>query len=285
MTVKSREGEGSEFSFSIPYLAGDDAEVLEPVELKDEEKDPATGRILLCEDNELNQRLIEAILTEKKYTVDVAGDGLTGIDLFRKNSYDLVLMDLQMPRQDGRETTRRIRRELKSEVPVIALTANFMNSERVKCLQDGMNDYLSKPFKKSDLFEMINKWINRYLQSNIPTTSLEENKTMICLENLEQMSAGNMEFQQEMINLFLENSKESLEQMKNHLRERKIEQIPSVAHKIKGSFGVIGADLTLLHKLEDAKEIEEAKQHLLALEEQLLQIFTILKNQTITPQT
>lgn len=277
MTVKSREGEGSEFTFVIPYRRGEAADELQPVSA-DEEKKLITGKVLLCEDNELNQRLIEAILTEKGYRIDIAGNGVTGIELFKKNEYDIVLMDLQMPRQDGRETTRIIRQELKSPVPVIALTANFLNTEREKCLQDGMNDYLSKPFKKSDLFEMISRWIGKYKEENRAGREPDGGKPVISLEHLEEMSAGNKEFQQQMVSLFIENSEKSLQQMQLHFEEEDFRKINLEAHKLKGSFGVIGADVNLLQQLETAGTAVEVKEHLLALEKQLAEIFTTLKN-------
>lgn len=274
--VESREGEGSIFSFEIPYPKGSLPEDHKLVE-EEEKIDAVTGRILLCEDNELNQRLIEAILKERQFTVDVAGDGGTGIELFRKNEYDLVLMDLQMPRLDGIETTQIIRQELKSVVPVVALTANFMNSERARCLKEGMNDYLSKPFKKEELFEMINRWIMRYRQDK-QTIPSNQHDSIISLEHLEQMSGGNEEFQQEMIALFLENSEISLLQMRDHFKNEDWKQVNLLAHKLKGSFGVLKADLEVLHQMEESQDPVKLKEHLLALEHQINEIFSILKN-------
>ncbi len=277
MEVESKIGEGTKFTFSIPYPAGTKPEDQEPA-LEEDKVIFTTGRILLCEDNELNQRLIEAILKEKKFTVDIAGNGVAGIELFKKNEYDLVLMDLQMPQQDGRETTRIIRHELNSPVPVVALTANFLNIEREKCLQEGMNDYLSKPFKREELFEMINRWINKYRQEKFSVRRFNGYKAAVSLKHLEEMSDGNVEFQQEMISLFLENSEKSMKQMQLYFEQQELRKINSVAHQLKSSFGIIGADLDLLQQLEEVSDPVETKKHLRALKKQLSEIFTILKN-------
>lgn len=277
ISVESKEGEGSRFSFSIPYPAGEapreqvsDAAEKVPLAL-------TTGRILLCEDNELNQRLIEAILKENKYTVDVAGNGKKGIELFSENDYDLVLMDLQMPELDGRETTKIIRQELHSQVPIVALTANFMNIEREKCLRDGMNDYLSKPFKKEELFDMINRWIAPGPQK-ASGGETDGSPTVVSLENLEEMSGGNLEFQLEMVELFIRNSGKCLQEMQVHLEKQELAEIRAVAHQLKGSFGVIGANIEVLQQLEEGLSFEKTEQQLMALKKQLNEIFITLKN-------
>ena len=278
ITVESKVGEGSKFSFSIPYPTGETPEVQWTIPSQKLQAPVATGRILLCEDNELNQRLIEAILKENQYTVDVAGDGKKGVEMFMARDYDLVLMDLQMPVQDGRETTRILRKELKSQVPIVALTANFLNIEREKCLQDGMNDYLSKPFKKEELFDMINRWIS--MKSPKASDELgNESSAVISLEILQEMSGGNLEFQQEMIELFIKNSDRSLQEMQLYLERQDYAQVKAMAHQLKGSFGVIGANTELLQQLEDGLTPEKTEQQLIALKKQLDQIFTILQNQ------
>ncbi|NJW53047.1 ATP-binding protein [Salinimicrobium oceani] len=277
MTVTSTEGKGSKFTFSIPYAAGEVPEEVLHEETEDKSLDLATGRILLCEDNELNQRLIEAILKEKHYKVDIAGDGIKAIALFKRSEYDLVLMDLQMPRQDGKETTRIIREKIKSSVPIVALTANFINIERERCLKEGMNDYLSKPFNKAELFEIIGRWIFKYKQEKLSVRRIQA-YSGISLEHLEQMSGGNLEFQQEMIQLFMENSQKSLHKMQEHFQNFQWKELSQEAHKLKGSFGVVGADSHLLHQIENNKGQEDLKDLLLELEKQLVEIFIILKN-------
>lgn len=117
--------------------------------------------ILLAEDNEINQKIIQYSLTNSGFTVDIARNGQEAIDLYHKGEYDLVLMDVQMPVLDGFEATAHIRDvetnalNGTSHIPIIALTANAMKGDREKCLDAGMDEYLSKPFTPNDLINII----------------------------------------------------------------------------------------------------------------------------------
>ena len=135
-------------------------------------------QILLAEDNPLNQKLAKLILTKAGYGVEVVGDGLQAVEKFKVagDSFDLILMDIQMPEMDGLEATKRIRR-LESEspnteasddlkqnfirkrIPIIAMTAHAMQGDRENCMAAGMDDYLSKPIKREKVFEVLNKWV------------------------------------------------------------------------------------------------------------------------------
>ncbi|HHS95173.1 MAG TPA: response regulator [Phaeodactylibacter sp.] len=113
-------------------------------------------KILLVEDHFLNQIATKKVLTtwSPKISVDIAENGLVAVEKFRAHGYDLILMDLQMPIMDGIEATKRIR-ESDELVPIIALTANASKQEMNKCLNSGINDYLSKPFQPEDLYAKI----------------------------------------------------------------------------------------------------------------------------------
>jgi PAS domain S-box-containing protein len=123
------------------------------------------ARLLLAEDDPINQRLIQILLQKKGYQVDVAGNDREALQELEKNDYDLVLMDCMMPEMNGYEATRVIR-DLASavqnhDIPVIALTANNMREDRDKCLEAGMDDHLAKPFEFSRLFAILEKWLQR----------------------------------------------------------------------------------------------------------------------------
>ncbi|GGW90899.1 response regulator [Salegentibacter mishustinae] len=157
--VKSEHGKGTDFIFDIPF-----EKPLEQLEISQAEADEIfqdyTGKILVCEDSELNQRLVRAILKRKGLKVDVASNGEKALSFLEENSYDLIFMDVQMPVKNGYETTKIIRDQLKLSTPIVALTANFMAAERQKCKEVGMDDYLAKPFQKNQLFEKVEKWVN-----------------------------------------------------------------------------------------------------------------------------
>jgi CheY-like chemotaxis protein len=120
-------------------------------------------RILIAEDNLINQKLVLELLKRQGHQVDVAANGKEAVELFRRAPYPLVLMDAQMPEMDGYEATRVIR-SLEREgrrVIIIALTANVMSGDRDRCLAAGMDDYLAKPIQAHDFYEAINGWIAR----------------------------------------------------------------------------------------------------------------------------
>ncbi len=122
-------------------------------------------RILLAEDNPVNQRLATLILTKAGYTVEVADNGKVAVSTFTKapDTFDLILMDIQMPELDGLEATKELRDRGYQQVPIIAMTANAMKGDREICLDAGMNDYISKPIKREIVFEIIEKWLYREL--------------------------------------------------------------------------------------------------------------------------
>ena len=117
------------------------------------------GRILLAEDNAINQLVAIQILKKMGYRADAVADGQEAIKALENIPYDLVLMDCQMPEMDGFEATRAIRK-MKMEIPIIALTANAMKGDRELCLAAGMNDYLSKPVRSAELASVLERWLN-----------------------------------------------------------------------------------------------------------------------------
>jgi CheY-like chemotaxis protein len=123
-------------------------------------------RILLVEDNLVNQKLANHLLTKAGYQVDVANNGKEAVDMFtnKPDDFDIIFMDIQMPEMDGIEATRTLRRQGFHHIPIVAMTAQAMKGDREKCLDAGMDDYISKPIKREIVFEMVKKWaINRRL--------------------------------------------------------------------------------------------------------------------------
>jgi CheY-like chemotaxis protein len=121
------------------------------------------ARILLAEDNVINQKVAQSLLNKLGYDVDLAADGQEAVRALELINYDLVLMDCLMPEMDGFEATSVIRDQnskiINHDVPIIAMTANAMQGDREKCIQAGMNDYLAKPVKKDELAEILGKWL------------------------------------------------------------------------------------------------------------------------------
>ncbi len=117
-------------------------------------------RILVAEDHPVNQLIAQKLLERLGFEVDVAGDGLEALAAIDRRRYDLVFMDCQMPMLDGYEATRRIRRHPNGHgLPVVALTAHDLASDRVKCLAAGMDDYLAKPMDEATLSAVLDRWL------------------------------------------------------------------------------------------------------------------------------
>jgi len=122
-------------------------------------QDNAPLRILMAEDNPINQRVGKLILQRAGFNIDLVGDGNEALEAHRANPYDLILMDCQMPIMDGFEASRQIRSLEQRQPIIVAVTANALVGERERCLNAGMDDYLSKPFQAEQLVALVQKWI------------------------------------------------------------------------------------------------------------------------------
>jgi two-component system sensor histidine kinase/response regulator len=118
-------------------------------------------RILLAEDNPMNQKLAQFMLTKAGYQLEVANNGREAVEKYTADPerYDLIFMDVHMPEVDGLEATKMLRNRGYKEIPIVAMTADAMKEDRDKCLEAGMNDYMSKPIKREDVFAMVKKWV------------------------------------------------------------------------------------------------------------------------------
>jgi signal transduction histidine kinase len=158
ISVKSNVGKGASFQFWLPFginlnfipIATADAG-------KQEYEYPLAGKkVLVAEDNEINQKLIEFVLRKAGGTVTIANNGEEAIQHLQQNNlYDLIIMDLQMPKMDGYATTYYIRNNLRLKTPIIAMTATAMKDEQWQCLHAGMNEYMTKPFEFGELYKRI----------------------------------------------------------------------------------------------------------------------------------
>lgn len=168
ITVESETGKGSVFSFAIPFAIGKD---IAEHNAKDDHKQQVVAtmknvRILLVEDNEFNQMVavdtLERAIEGAKVTV--AGNGKIAIDMLLNNTFDIVLMDIQMPEMDGHEATKNIRSnsdEKINSIPIIAMTASVIKAEVDKCFESGMNEFVGKPFSVGELLEKMSKLLAR----------------------------------------------------------------------------------------------------------------------------
>ena len=156
LSVRSQFKVGSVFSFQIPYKKSTQAQMMpEIISKKYNMKELGKLKILLVEDNQLNVKLILSLFSDNGLKLQVAENGSVGIEKMKETSFDIILMDMEMPVMNGYEAATVIRNELKSKIPIIAMTAHAMAGERERCLSLGMNDYISKPINANVLFEIM----------------------------------------------------------------------------------------------------------------------------------
>jgi PAS domain S-box-containing protein len=172
--VVSAVGKGSEFWFELPIEASKakapaDTPALRSAQNRDKPHQPlraVSARILLAEDNVVNQKVAQGMLAKLGFSPDVVENGKLAVEAFRNNRYDLVFMDIQMPVMDGIEATHRIRSAKpppggpdSGRVPIVAMTAHAMQGDRERCLAEGMDDYISKPLSPASLVEVLERWL------------------------------------------------------------------------------------------------------------------------------
>jgi signal transduction histidine kinase/DNA-binding response OmpR family regulator/HPt (histidine-containing phosphotransfer) domain-containing protein len=207
---------------------------------------PRKLRFLAAEDNLVNQRLIARLLESAGHSVTVVGDGLAAVNSSQQDSYDAILMDVQMPIMDGHEATRQIRRLEQvtgAHVPIIAMTAHAMKGDREKCLEAGMDDYIAKPLHKQELLQAIYEQTAR---KPLPIGKPAEAVAPISLDGeldiegaLRQMG-GDEELFCELCRLFLQESPALIDSVRTALAQGDSTAIYRAAHKLKGTVSTIG---------------------------------------------
>jgi CheY-like chemotaxis protein/HPt (histidine-containing phosphotransfer) domain-containing protein len=221
--------------------------------------------ILLVEDNDINRLYAGSILKMWGCKFDVAENGQVALEKQKNNNYDLILMDIQMPVMDGFEATRLIRAEQgpKSKIPIIALTANATKRDIDKCIAEGMNDCLTKPFTQEDLFRILNKHLtNLSLFEKINTSANNHSEGHADLTYLEKVSGNNKSFVKEIAETIVNSIPKSILEMESYVKDKNWAEVARVAHKIKPSVTLIGMN-QLKQKIslieEEAKKKKKPK--------------------------
>jgi len=158
VSAKSVLGEGTTFSMKIPYVISElNQETVAPIQLDNNSNVEMLKdiKVLVAEDNLINQKVVGQTLRKQHAIVEIVGTGAAAIKKLQEQTYDIVLMDLQMPEMDGYTATQYIRDVMKYTVPIVAMTADALKGEADKCFEVGMNDYISKPFEPKDLYKKI----------------------------------------------------------------------------------------------------------------------------------
>lgn len=241
-------------------------------------------RILIAEDNPVNQKVTKNQVQRLGYKSDLVANGFEVLEALKNESYSLILMDCQMPEMDGYQATEEIRRnEGKSErIPIIAITANAMTGEQEKCLAAGMDDYLSKPFKQDDLRVVIEKWLKRSKEVEFAVDNESSQSQKYLPEISERLNELKNEVGEEVVemivSLFVEDSILRLKKMNEIIKSGNLEAISQEAHSLKGSASNIGANhvADLCSELEmQAKYISQTKieEHFSKIESGFFAVF------------
>ena len=264
--LNSESGKGSEFTVVLPYTL-----VHLPVNKHNTPLQETTSglgdiKILVAEDNQMNQHLIKHLMNQWKIDYFLVNNGKEVIEILKQSNFSIVLMDIQMPEMDGYEATLAIRNELKLEIPIIAMTAHAMPGEKERCLSFGMNDYISKPVREFDLYQILQQY------SKTHTIENGEANGIVDLSYLKDISMGDQEFEQMIIQQFMVQVPQELNQMKKAINSLDFEQIKSVAHGMKSSVSYMGLN-DRLHPILHRMETEAInKDHSLHFEEDFLEV-------------
>jgi PAS domain S-box-containing protein len=237
------------------------------------------AHVLLAEDNKINQQVAEELLAQAGLKVTIANNGREAVEMMAENTFDAVLMDIQMPELDGYEATRKIRewekkikaqstklngkdsdskseiRNLKSKIeslPIIAMTANVMAGDREKCLEAGMNDHVAKPIEPDNLFKTLVRWIAPR-DSEVPRAELEPSGKKIAEDSLPgslegidiaeglRRVGGNRKLYRKLLVEFCQDHRDDVRAIRKALDQEDLETAQRLAHTIKGVSGSIGA--------------------------------------------
>jgi signal transduction histidine kinase/CheY-like chemotaxis protein len=256
--VSSVQNVGTEFVFTIPYTISKESTErnhLKALPHDEIQLNESNIKILVAEDNAMNQRLVKHLLDGWNLDFDIVNNGEEAIEALKQKKYSLVLMDIQMPQMDGYTATMKIRNELKSDIPVIAMTAHAMAGEREKCLSYGMNEYIPKPIRENELFKIINTILKTgggtAGRKNKDNESFKNIDKVLDLGYLKELSGGNAAFESNMIEQFLQQVPGELEALQDAFNKKNYTEVAQIAHNMKTFVSFMGLTKKLDHYLDD----------------------------------
>jgi signal transduction histidine kinase/DNA-binding LytR/AlgR family response regulator len=221
-------------------------------------------RILLCEDNAINQKVTARILRQFGYACDLAANGREGLEALDRHPYDLVFMDMMMPEMDGLTATRAIRERQKngaahpnyrSRILIIAMTAHAQEADRESCLEAGMDDYLAKPIRPADVRGVIERWapkIHPVATPSVPAADASTSATSagtlpaadaappVEMARLDDLTEGNPASLRELVDLFYQQTERQLQQIEDAVRANQPAEVGHLAHSCKGASATLG---------------------------------------------
>jgi two-component system sensor histidine kinase/response regulator len=252
------------------------------------------ARILLAEDNPVNQRVALHILQKGNHSVLAVGNGREAVEALKREEFDLVLMDVQMPEMDGFEATDAIRtreRITGRHIPIIAMTAHAMKGDRERCLEAGMDDYVAKPVHAAELLRVIQKFASPAPAAPVAAASPVDNNEVSVFDRQSALDrvSDEEELLNEVIQLFLSDAPNRMSEIRKSLEEGDPKRLEISAHSLKGAAGYVGAERMARQalKLEEAgrsANLSQALNEFRHLERELDQFTLAVAACTLVPQ-
>ena len=250
--AKSKKNEGTRITCILKLKKGCYEDLVEKAKVQFRPDFLKDKQILVTDDNELNRLVASIILQNYGAQVTESANGSNSIELIKKQSFDVVLMDIQMPGINGFDATRAIRKS-GYNYPVIALTAQAIKGEREKCIAAGMDDYITKPINEEEFLSMLDKWIKHSHPSTNLTNTMSEQQ-LYDLSSLKTISRGNETFMQKMVKIFCEQTPIMLKEMDDARLVNDLDKISRAAHQMKPS--IDNLNIVLLKQV--VRDIENA---------------------------
>jgi PAS domain S-box-containing protein len=277
--VKSKVDEGSTFSFILTFQKTNAEAELEQeiVELDTEIKNI---KVLVVEDIALNQLLMKTLLDDFGFERDIAGNGKIAIEKLQTKSYDIILMDLQMPEMNGFECTEYIRNQMNSKIPIIALTADVTTVDLAKCKAVGMNDYIAKPVDERLLYSKIIGLVKKpaLIKPKGGKEVGDENiKKLKCIDlhYLIHRTKSDPKLMMEMISLYLEQTPPLVNIMKQSLLDKDWNSLYTAVHKMIPSFSIMGISTDFENMAKKVQEYASTQQQADGIPDLVLQLENI----------
>jgi signal transduction histidine kinase/CheY-like chemotaxis protein len=256
--VDSKLGEGTSFTVLLNYEMVNINEkstsnIISSTNINGAKKQFSNFKILVAEDNKTNQTLLKFILLQWNLAYDLAENGQQVLDKLNEDKYDLVLMDIQMPVMDGYESAKKIREELKTNIPIIAMTAHVLPTEKQKCIDAGMDDYISKPIDETIFINMLEKYLGKATVKQ--TNNLDSTKTnslqYVDYDYLKNVFSNNFDFINEILNQFKDQYPSELSELKKAVNEKNKENVLKLSHHIKTTVTTLSTHTPIRQQLEN----------------------------------
>ena len=279
INVISKINEGSTFKFVL-HFQKTKLQPEEEITLIELDKENKNIKVLVVEDMALNQLLMKTLLDDFGFERDIAGNGKIAIEKLNAHSFDIILMDLQMPEMNGFEATEYIRNTLHSKIPIIALTADVTTVDLAKCKAVGMNDYIAKPVDERLLYSKIVSLVKKLDQvksDNRNEPGIDEIKRSSCIDlnYLTHRTKSDPTLMMEMISLYLEQTPPLVQSMKLSLLNKDWNLLYSAVHKMIPSFAIMGINKDYENIAKKIKEYASTQLQTELIQELVLQLESI----------